>query len=728
MAAGKTQRLKIWRDWSDGVGFLDDSPDANGLYYASGILGMLGELRPAPLKNTVAVGIDSSRHFQYFFEEPVATANPVFDASSSGSTNNVNTLTVSHTIANQPNQVLFVWVFVNSTLAWFESDLTITFNGDTLINAVDEAYSSSFAGILYYLPNPDIGAHDIVATVSNGGTADIILIAASYYKTSQTAPIRATFSADGLGTSIAKTGIVSSTSEIMVMGSATPNNLTDTQDGAETLIATILNAGNDMRSTASSKVGAASGSMTHTLSGAGGAWISLGGSIVGAAPGPSHLYAMSGGRVGNTSCFLDKFDLFNSAFATQESGFYALTNLLKTGQPTRYQGFWWIPDGDEFDPRKLTPATGGCSGELAASSAWTGGGADHLGNMNGQMIAGLKDNGYAILSVNGTPTTTADWGSYFTVGDKNERPAAISGLSGLSFVLTVEGLLSFNTQGRSGLIFEDFRSWRNVFDNIPMPSWRGGLLIPHPTGLLYYTPGEIPVNIGIEAKSGVGSIPPSGATELHGGRYMGVHATGDYVWAVYQPLLSSTAALILCGYSKTRDPRNLTWQVVSTTTLQDAQHLLGIFVSAQSQPNSSTYNTPCVWYGDTGNLSYNILDPRAGPFRSRTDTHKVITSGNAFLSEITLPEPMDLDRVTLVVQDMAAGDEWQISAIINNDGNDINLGAPIVGDGWHSRPFGVRGQNVYRIMFHLTWIATSSSARVPPTIRLMELWGSPPIA
>src|SRR3989337_3581494 len=113
--------------------------------------------------------------------------------------------------------------------------------------------------------------------------------------------------------------------------------------------------------------------------------------------------------------------------------------------------------------------------------------------MNGQMIAGLKDNGYAILSVNGTPTTTADWGSYFTVGDKNERPAAISGLSGLSFVLTVEGLLSFNTQGRSGLIFEDFRSWRNVFDNIPMPSWRGGLLIPHPTGLLWWVPGELPV-------------------------------------------------------------------------------------------------------------------------------------------------------------------------------------------------------------------------------------------
>jgi len=489
------------------------------------------------------------------------------------------------------------------------------------------------------------------------------------------------------------------------------------------------NTGGNLTAAASYETGATSVVHSYSFVTGATAYAMIGGIISGVPAGTSsYLYAMRAGRAGTTAGTMEKIALFNSTFATLESGSHALTNLTKAGQPTRYQGFWWIPDGDEFDPRKLTVASGAVSADtLATSSAWTSGGADHLGNMNGQMIAGLKDNGYAILAVDGTPTTTADWGSYFTVGDKNERPAAISGLSGLSFVLTVEGLLSFNNSGRSGLIFEDFRSWRNVFDNIPMPSWRGGLLIPHPTGLLYYTPGEIPVNVGIESKSGVGSIPPSGVTELHGGRYMGVHATGDYVWAVYQPLLSSTAALILCGYSKTRDPRNLTWQVVSTTTLQDAQHLLGIFVSAQSQPNSSTYNTPCAWYGDNDDLSYNILDQRAGPFRSRTDTHKVVTSGNAFLSEITLPEPMDLDKIALVVQDMAAGDEWQISAIINNDGSDINLGAPILGDGWHTRPFGERGKNVYRIMFHITWVATSSSARVPPTIRLMELWGSPPI-
>src|SRR3989304_1191176 len=52
------------------------------MYYASGLLGLPGELRVAPLKNTVAVGIDESHHYQYFLEEPIAAQNPTFDAAS----------------------------------------------------------------------------------------------------------------------------------------------------------------------------------------------------------------------------------------------------------------------------------------------------------------------------------------------------------------------------------------------------------------------------------------------------------------------------------------------------------------------------------------------------------------------------------------------------------------------------------------------------------------------
>ena len=690
------------------------------MYYASGILGLRGELRPAPLKNTVAVGIDASHHYQYFFEEPLAGQLPKFDASSSGSINNGTTVTIAHTVANQPNRVMLIWVF--GSLA-FNDVFEVTYAGEPTYIFASELVIPNLSARLFYMIEPATGTNNIVFT-STPTAADYVVIAASFYDTNQTNPLHAGWSTTGTGTSIAQTGIDSSTNEIMVAGSGTAANTTDTKDAAETLIATVLNAGSDFRGTASYKTGAASGSMTHTL-GASNQWVFVGGSLVGTAgAAPSYLYLMRGGKAGNTPCYLEKVDLFNSAFGTLETGNYTLTNLKKAGQPTRYQGFWWLPDGDEFDPRKLTVAGGAPSGELAASTAWAAGGADHLGNMNGQMIAGLKDNGYAILSINGTPTTTANWGSYYTVGDRDERPAAISGLSGLSFVLTVEGLLSFNDSGRSGLIFEDFRSWRNVFDNIPMPPWRGGLLIPHPTGLLYYTPGEAPVNVGVEVKGAVGGLPPTGATELHGGRYMGVYATGDYVWAIYQPLLSSTAALVLCGYSQTGEPHDLTWQSVSTTTLQDAQHLLGIFVSAQSQPNSSTYSTPCVWYGDNDDLAYNILDQRAGPFRSRADTHKVVTSGDAFMGEMFFPVAVDLDDIIIETQDMASGDEWQISVIVNNSGTDINVGAPIVASGRHRRSL-QSFEGTYRIMVHVSWLATSVASRVPPTIKRIELYGNP---
>ena len=715
--------VKRWNDWSAGVGYPIDDGQTPGMYNASGLLGLKGELRVAPKKNTVTVGIDESHHYQYFFEEPVASQTPTVDATSSGSGNNLTSgqsVTVSHVVADQPNRVLLVWVFYNASSA-AESG-TQTFNGDALTLAKSAVFSGTFIGSLYYLINPDVGTHDIVKTLvfdPTGPTFDMVVIAMSLYTANQSAPVRASFSSTGTGTSIAKTEIDSATNEIMVMGSSCHANTTDTKEAAETLIATVLNAGNDMRGTASYKAGSAAGTMTHTL-GASNAWVMVGASVAGTSPGPSHLYCQRGGRAGNTPCYLEKVDLFNSAFATLETGNYTLTNLKKCGQPTRYQSFWWLPDGDEFDPRKLTPATGAPSGELAASSAWTAGGADHLGNMNGQMIAGLTANGFAILGVDGTPTTTADWGSYFKVGDKNERPAAISGLSGLSFVLTVEGLFSFNAQARSGLVFEDFRSWRNVFDNIPMPSWRGGLLIPHPTGLLWWVPGELPVNIGIETKSG--GMPASGVTELHGGRYMGVHPTGDYVWAIYQPLVSSTNVLILCGYSKTGDPRQLTWQVMGTATLQDAQHLAGIFVSAQSQPLASTYFTPTLFFGDNDDLAYHVLDQRAGPFRSRADTHAVQTSAEAFMSTLEFPDSLTLTRLVVYTsEDRVSGDEWQIS-LIDQNGEDINVGTPIrSGAVRHERP--INRHDISRLTLHVAFTGTSAASRVPPAIKRIELYG-----
>ena len=708
--------VKRWNDWSAGVGYPIDDGQTPGMYNASGLLGLKGELRVAPKKNTVTVGIDESHHYQYFFEEPISASSPVWDASSTSQITNGNTVTWSHTVAAQSNRILIVFIAFENASA----PTVVTYNGDNL--TLFTSYTAGATDVwMYYIVAPDTGANNVVVTTADVGI-DAKVGAVSFYSVNQTSPIRGAFSdTSASGAGPATKTLVSGTTEVVVGMMMTVASRTITLGAGQTSIFNGDNTGGDLTAAASYETGAASVVHSYSISSAT-AYAMIGGIIAGVPAGTSsYLYPIRGGRSGTTACAMEKIDLFNSSFATLEAGSHALTNLLKCGQPTRYQSFWWIPDGDEFDPRKLTVASGAVAADtLAASSAWTSGGADHLANMNGQMIAGLLANGFAILGVDGTPTTTADWGSYFKVGDKNERPAAISGLSGLSFVLTVEGLFSFNSQSRSGLVFEDFRSWRNVFDNIPMPAWRGGLLIPHPTGLLYYTPGELPVNVGIETKAE--GMPASGVTELHGGRYMGVHATGDYIWAIYQPLLSSTNVLILCGYSQTGDPRQLTWQVMGTATLQDAQHLLGIFVSAQSQPLSSTYFTPTVWFGDNDDLGYHVLDQRAGPFRSRTDTHPVQTSAEAFMSEIEFPEPLNLTRLVVYTsEDRVSGDEWQIS-LIDQNGEDINVGAPMrSGSVRHERP--INRHDISRLTLHTAFTGTSAASRVPPAIKRIELYG-----
>jgi len=209
LAAGRTQRLKIWRDWSDGVGFLDDSPDANGLYYASGILGMLGELRPAPLKNTVTVGIDESHHYQYFFEEPISAVNPTFDASSTSQITDGSTVTWEHTVASQSNRFLAVFIaFENAS-----PPTVVTYNGVSL--TLFTSYTPIGVDVwLYYMVAPDTGTHDIVVT-----TADISIDAkvgaASFYNVNQSAPIRGAFS----DTSASGTGPATKTLSVALLKS-----------------------------------------------------------------------------------------------------------------------------------------------------------------------------------------------------------------------------------------------------------------------------------------------------------------------------------------------------------------------------------------------------------------------------------------------------------------------------------------------------------------------------
>ena len=113
--------VKRWDDWSAGVGYPVDDGRTPGMYNASGLLGLPGELRVAPLKNTVAVGIDGSHHYQYFIEEPTAAVIPALDASSSASDTDTvsgspHTLSwTSHTTAANANRMLVVATYQGDT-------------------------------------------------------------------------------------------------------------------------------------------------------------------------------------------------------------------------------------------------------------------------------------------------------------------------------------------------------------------------------------------------------------------------------------------------------------------------------------------------------------------------------------------------------------------------------------------------------------------------------------
>ncbi len=75
---------------------------------------------------------------------------------------------------------------------------------------------------------------------------------------------------------------------------------------------------------------------------------------------------------------------------------------------------------------------------------------------------------------------------------------------------------------------------------------------------------------------------------------------------------------------------------------------------------------------------------------------------------------------------MADGDEWQLSAVYNGTGNDVKIGAgrPITADGRHERP--VMRRDIYRLTLHINFVGTSSAARVPPSIKRIELWVEEP--
>jgi hypothetical protein len=322
----------------------------------------------------------------------------------------------------------------------------------------------------------------------------------------------------------------------------------------------------DGRLICSYETGAATTTHSYTVDAGVTDWGVIAVPLLGASPGPSYLYAQRGRKDdGGATVLVNKVSLANNDFANLETGSHDLTPLTTPGQTVRYQGYWWFPMGDNQKARRLQVVGSGAVANDTLDATGNQLGADHFANLGSQVAAALihggSDNGgIRILKLDGDIGTEADWGSVFEVGDRNERPAGLASLAGLSFVLNIEGLYSFDKNSRSGLVFEDFRAWRHVFDNIPIVPWQGGLVLSHPTGLLFWVPGELPVNIGLNADTGGSAIAPSGPSQLRGGRYHGLAPAGRFLYQIYQPDISSTTANVMVSYPRENNPRDLIHQ------------------------------------------------------------------------------------------------------------------------------------------------------------------------
>ncbi|KKM16508.1 hypothetical protein LCGC14_1685150, partial [marine sediment metagenome] len=724
--------IKLWSDWSAGVGHLVDDSRVPGMAYASALLGLRGELRPAPFLNVVTTSLlelvmswlfDSSASTSFGVAAALQPASgetvaPVGTATGGGAGS--SPLTFSYTVPAGANRAIVV-VTMGDTGS---NPSGVTFDGDALTLIRGRLFAGTTISIWVRVA-PTVTTGNVVITQAGAGL--LVGGATSYVGVHQSTPSNDDNDSAILGSSgpmtFPLTGVQNG---YLVDGMVLDSGTEGTPSASQTDLLDQNQAGIDLRM---SEKAVSSGEHHFQY------FFEATANSNDAHP---FLYALRGFRLGS-NVTLHKVDLSNGDFATFEAGSKVFTvdpGQIWPGQPAKYEGFWWLPAGNNNTPRKLSVVgTGDVTTDTLDSPASPFvPGSEHITAFGNQMAIHMKegvsgvpglpgiganDGGVSILKVGGAPATASNWGSVFPVGDVTDRAAGLVNHQGATFVLMPDGLYSFNSKGRSGLVHGSLGAWENAHINIPMSTYKGSIVIPHPSGLLLYTLGEEPINIGVDVGATLGVLPPSGVTELHGGIHHSTDTVSDFIYEVYQPDNTSTSALLLCGYQAGRD---FVWQSLGTLTLLDPQFMLGCKVARNGRSESKSHVTPTLWTQSGSDLVYMKLDPAASPFHARSDPHKVVTSGEAWLSELILTEPVDLTGMVVVVsEDMTTGDEWQISMVSNGSGKDSNIGWVKTG-GRHVLK--VERHSVTRLSLHIKFTGTSAADRVPPALKEISLFGT----
>jgi len=726
--------IKRWNDWSAGIGHLVDDGRTPGMYYSSGLLGLRGELRPAPFINTsggtgnaiagYTTGGSTAFGIAAVALQPADSGTAVTTSGASlGSVTNNTTLTFNGAVTSGDNRCLVVMVASTGGSA----PTGVTQDGNAMTSIGDVSSGSTLTLSLWRITGVTAAANVVITFAA---PVDMVARAARFNGVHQTTPIGTFYSNSKTATTNPAAEVVEdceSNSGILCCIAA--QNVTVTKaNGALLLGSSVENS--TIRGAVSffASPGLLSNPNYHFQY-----FFEEPETADAANP---FLYASRGNAEGDLGVYASKIILANTNFGNVQAGHHEISApsavKLYAGQPARYQGLWFFPAGNDWTPRELTTvgSTTIAGDTLTAAGSGYAPGADHFANLGPQLVSAVQDGtnggGVRILIIDGAPRTSANWGSVFQVGDKNERPAGLRSLQGASFVLNREGLFSFNSKGRTGLVFEDLRSWPSTFKNGVLVPRTGGLMFGHPSGLRSYFPGEPPEGQGLDSQIVGKPLPPTGPTEVHGGFYHGVVVVGDFTYSLYQQDPNVDSALILVTYENQRGNVSVT-QSLGTSALPAVADLNGCAVALTGSPVSAAYTTPVLFFGDGSDLRYIVLDVRASPFRSRADTHKVNTSADAYMSELRFTEPVDLtDLIIHTSADMLSGDEFQISLLVNGSGDDINVGPPVRGSGTrHIRALGRK--RVRSAVLHVNWAATSTADRVPPVIQSIELYGKPSV-
>lgn len=777
----KKQPLKIWNDWSGGVGHVVDE-GKNGMSYAAGLLGLPSELRAGPFQNTTNPGLTLHSHWYSvgpfgFPSSATSLLTAAFAAQTGTTAVSLNetlyqttatgtTFSFSHSVTSL-TKLLVVAVSWGGTEAVGGQGPAIQFtdSGSSTTILTPVVTAGTKRADIRYMKNPVAGSGTVQVSFSGEGitVVPINIVAYDLFRIDTGTVVDSWAGFDfSVGQNIyGRFGVEldAKAKDILIssLGVAYPTGASFVTDPRASTAGTTSFL-DDGSSLLGSQFRTATTVDACHLNRAFEAYAESTSSKV------PYLYAQTA-KLSSEQVYplMQKVSMSNTDFGTMY-GYHQICSVEPLqggaqnsrygqghppGQCARYRGDIWIPMGTSYSHFRLdavktgnasqdTVATGTGPDELGGQhliSMWRdqialyrahslGSGAGGGGYYGGGGSGGESPGTYLLIPGSTDPQDSTHWGSAFPTGDSFTDALCMAVLEGLCYVYKEDGLYTFNDASISKLVFRELGQWNIHINGASIDAWKGTLLVPTPSNLLLFEPGGVPTPIGIGSQVESMRMTPKGVTQLIGGVYHSVRTIGDYIYAIYQPDISSTTVHILCGYSPTGDPTSVVWQSLGTFTLIDASAFLDIFVSRTSQPISANYPTPCVWFGKDTAFNYYVLDQRGGPFRLRADTHKTVQSGTAYMSELVFPEPVSLDELVVYAQDMGANDEFQLSVIVNGDGNEINLGSPIKASGRSTRP--LRSYDyVTRLTVGLTFTTTDTSSRVPPNISQMELYGDP---